>query len=171
MADRSFEVLVICSGNTCRSPMSVRVLREFLQRAGMDRDVTAASAGLAVAVPGGPADPRAVAALAARGYGGVEHRARQFEPAMLTQADLVIGLDSGHQAELRRIAARTGTATPIRLLRSARLADAGPGSGPVGALDVPDPFAGSLGDYLRTLDLIEAAMPDLLAVIRDLTGR
>ncbi|MHB1434247.1 MAG: arsenate reductase/protein-tyrosine-phosphatase family protein, partial [Streptosporangiaceae bacterium] len=113
----------------------------------------------------------AVAALAARGYHGIEHRARQFEPAMLTQADLVIGLDSGHQAELRRIAARTGTATPIRLLRAARLADNGLRPGPDGALDVPDPFAGTLRDYLRTLDLIEAAMPAVLAVIRDLTGR
>ena len=171
MPDRPFEVLVICSGNTCRSPMAVRVFQEFLQRAGMARDVTAASAGLAVAVPGGPADPRAVAALAARGYGGIEHRARQFEPAMLARAGLVLGLDSGHQAELRRIAARTGAATPIRLLRAARLADAGPGSGPDRALDVPDPFAGTLRDYLRTLDLIEAAMPGLLAAVRDLTGR
>ena len=169
--DRPFEVLVICSGNTCRSPMTLQVLREFLRRAGLDPDVTAASAGLAVAVPGGPVDPRAIAALAMRGYGGIEHRARQFEPAMLARADLVLGLDSGHRAELRRIAARSGAVTPVRLLRSARLDDAGPGSGPDGALDVPDPFAGSLRDYLRTLDLIEAAMPGVIAVVRAMRQR
>ena len=135
---------------------------------GLDPDVTAASAGLAVAVPGGPVDPRAIAALAMRGYGGIEHRARQFEPAMLARADLVLGLDSGHRAELRRIAARSGAVTPVRLLRSARLDDAGPGSGPDGALDVPDPFAGTIQDYLRTLDLIEAAMPGVIAVVRAL---
>ncbi len=171
MADRPLEVLVICSGSTCRSPMTVRVLQEFVQRAGMTRDVTGSSAGLAVAVPGGPADPRAVAALAARGYGGIEHRARQFEPAMAARADLVLALDRGHEAELRRIAARAGVVTPIRLLRAARLADDGPVTGPDGALDVPDPFAGSLRDYLRTLDLIEAAMPGVIAVVRAMRQR
>ncbi len=171
MPDRPFEVLVICSGNTCRSPMTVRVLQEHLQRAGLARDVTGSSAGLAVAAPGGPADPRAVAALSARGYGGIEHRARQFEPVMAARADLVLALDRGHEAELRRIAVLTGAETPIRLLRAPWIADDGPAPGPADVLDVPDPFAGTLADYLRTLDLIEAAMPGVIAVVRALRQR
>jgi hypothetical protein len=75
---------------------------------------------------------------------------------------------SGPSRGRRRIAARAGVVTPIRLLRAARLADDGPVTGPDGALDVPDPFAGTIQDYLRTLDLIEAAMPGVIAVVRAL---
>ena len=41
---------------------------------------------------GEAADPRTIAALAARGYDATHHRARQFDPEWFADLDLVVGI-------------------------------------------------------------------------------
>jgi protein-tyrosine phosphatase len=159
MAQKRCEVMFVCSGNTCRSPMAEHALRARLRRDGLADLVGVASSGLHVSEPGGPADPRAIAALQSRGH-GCEHAVRRFEPGMLHRYDLIIALDTGHERLLRRAAASVEpSAAKIRLLRSFD-----PAAG--GALDVPDPVRGGAADYERVLCLIEAALPGVIAAIR-----
>jgi len=159
MAQKRCEVMFVCSGNTCRSPMAEHVLRARLRRDGLADFAEVASSGLHVDEPGGPADPRAVAALHGRGH-LCEHVVRPFEPGMLRCYDLIIALDTGHERLLRRAAASDEpSAAKIRLLRSFD-----PAAG--GALDIPDPFRGGAADYERVLCLIEAALPGVIAAIR-----
>ena len=158
MAQKRCEVMFVCSGNTCRSPMAEHALRARLRRHGLADLVGVASSGLHVSEPGGPADPRAIAALQSRGH-GCEHAVRRFEPGMLHRYDLIIALDTGHERLLRRAAASVEpSAAKIRLLRSFD-----PAAG--GALDVPDPVRGGAADYERVLCLIEAALPGVIAAI------
>ncbi len=152
---RPYRVLFVCTGNTCRSPMAVQVLRRELDRAGLAAEV--ASAGLRVSAAGQPADPRAQALLRARGY-AAEHRTAKFEAAMLARFDLVIALDSMHQWVLRQ-AADGSTAGKIRLLGSF---DPAAGAG----WDVPDPVTGGPADYERVLELLVAAMPGVVDAVR-----
>jgi protein-tyrosine phosphatase len=152
---RPYQVLFVCTGNTCRSPMAAQVLRRDLADAGLIADV--ASAGLRVKAEGQPADSRAQDALRAHGY-GCDHRATQFSPPMLGSHDFVIALDSMHEWVLRQYASG-GQAAKIRLLGSF---DQAAGAG----WDVPDPVTGGPADYERVLQLLWAAMPGVVTAVR-----
>ncbi|HXW87695.1 MAG TPA: low molecular weight protein-tyrosine-phosphatase [Streptosporangiaceae bacterium] len=155
MPDR-YRVLFVCTGNTCRSVIAAHVLRRELADAGLVGEV--ASAGLRVQAEGEAADPRAQDVLRRGGYQS-EHRTRQFQPAMLTGFDLVVGLDSMHVWVLRHAAADPETAARIRLLGSFDTAAAG-------GWDVPDPVTGGPEDYERVLALVQSAMPGVIATVR-----
>jgi protein-tyrosine phosphatase len=158
MVNERYRLMFVCSGNTCRSPMAEQVLRRCLADAGLADAVDVASSGLRAADPGGPADPRAVAALAARGYGS-RHTGRQFELDMFSRYDLIVALDTGYQELLREVAPDGASAAKVVLLRSFDPACDG-------ALDVPDPVRGGAADYERVLHMIEAAAPGIVTAVR-----
>jgi len=88
-------ILVLCSGNVCRSPIAAALLARDLS------EKTIGSAGLAAPV-GAPADPMAIEFAAARGLDLSAHRARLVTRAMCHAADLILVMEQAHKAELRR---------------------------------------------------------------------
>lgn len=81
-------VLLICVGNICRSPMAEVLLRQRLPGGA----VQIASAGIA-AVRGAGLDPLAQAVLHSHGVPTAKHRARQVERQMLHQAGLILVME------------------------------------------------------------------------------
>lgn len=84
-----FEILVICTGNICRSPAV-----EYLLRAALDDSVRVHSAGTH-AVVGGPVDPQMTAHLPMQ---CTDFAARQLNEATLRDAGLILGLTREHRA-------------------------------------------------------------------------
>jgi protein-tyrosine phosphatase len=92
-------ILVVCLGNVCRSPVA-----EFLFRRELgERDIRVSSAGLGALV-GQPMDENAMALLKERGIDASEHRARQLEPSMLREADLILAMEQRHLNSVARLA-------------------------------------------------------------------
>jgi protein-tyrosine phosphatase len=92
-------ILVVCLGNVCRSPVA-----EFLFRRELgERDIRVSSAGLGALV-GRPMEQNAAELLHQDGIDTSGHRARQLEPSMLREADLVLAMEHRQLKSVVRLA-------------------------------------------------------------------
>ena len=163
----NYKICLVCLGNICRSPMAEVVLRDELARAGLAEAVTVESAGTGDWHVGERIYGPAGAELARHGYDGSAHRARQIEASWLGDYDLLLAMDRGNFADLRRMARGSDAADRIRLLRSfdPGLADDDPFGG-----EVPDPYGGHPGEYARAFELIHAAAKGLAGQLTEFLG-
>jgi protein-tyrosine phosphatase len=91
--DGVFRVLIVCTGNTCRSPMVAGALRRQL---GPDTDrVVVESAGTA-AWEGQPATEPTLRIAARDGVDLSEHRSRRLTRSLVREADLVLVMEPSH---------------------------------------------------------------------------
>lgn len=152
----SMLIVVVCTGNTCRSPMAEAMLRTMVaEKLGCTceeletRGVSVVSAGIAAAA-GGPAAPEAVEVMQTKGLDLACHQSQPLTDKLARHADLLLTLTGAHRnAILRRwpeVAARTQT------LR----ADGG---------DIADPIGGPLEVYQQCAAQIEQALRQRVAEI------
>ena len=154
-----YQVLFVCAGNTCRSPLAAALLRRAL---GAESGVRVESAGV-VAVPGSPATRHAQDVAQRAGLDLTEHRARRLDDPLLVTSDLILTMDS---YELEVIRQRVpGAADRLGLLSDyARERPTGEG--------IPDPFGGSLEAYEECLRRLEENVSRVLpAVLREARAR
>ena len=92
-------VLVVCVGNICRSPMAEAMFR---QRA-IDTGVTFSSAGTN-AMLSSTMDPLAQAVLQVNGVPAHKHRSRQIDRQMLHDADLILLMEHRQAQSVLKLA-------------------------------------------------------------------
>ena len=139
----------------CATPTAEAVLQHKLVERGLAERIEVDSAGTADWNVGHPPSELAVRLGAGRGYDLTPLRARQLEAADYEAFDLILAMDRGHLAVLERGRPREARAR-IRLFMEF-VAD--------GPAEVPDPYYGGQAEYQYSLDLIEQAMPGLLAAL------
>lgn len=88
-------LLVVCVGNICRSPVGERLLRAALP------DVTVTSAGIAALV-GHAADETAAKVAAGHGLSLEGHVSRQLTAELGAGQDLILVMEAGHKREIER---------------------------------------------------------------------
>ncbi len=95
---RPYRVLIVCTGNTCRTPMAVAVLRKLFAEAGVTAEVRSAGTH---AVLGEPAHPDACAVAEQAGLDLAGHRSQPLTAALVRWADVVLGMARGHVVRAR----------------------------------------------------------------------
>ena len=90
--DQSLNVLVICTANTCRSPVA-----ELLLRGALDSTVTIGSAGTHAA-HGHPLLPAMSAVLAEHSLAHPRASSRPITAALIERADLILTLTASHRS-------------------------------------------------------------------------
>lgn len=100
-------ILVVCTGNICRSPMVEAMLRHHLAAAGL-RDWPVESAGT-LGWGSAPMTAESAEVLAERGVPAHDHTSRRLTAEMLDAADLVLGMTREH---IWGISARSADAEP-----------------------------------------------------------
>jgi protein-tyrosine phosphatase len=150
----NFMVLIVCTGNTCRSPMAeMLLLKRFAERleCSLDelpqRGVIVVSAGIA-AMDGGRPTPEAVAVMAERGLDLSGHESQPVTERLVRHADVILAMTRSHRqaiavqwpdaAERTRVLCRNGA-------------------------DVADPIGGPKELYARCADQIEEQLEAYVA--------
>jgi protein-tyrosine phosphatase len=129
-------LLVVCSGNICRSPLAAALLRMRL-----DARWHVESAGTA-AREGEPMAPETVTLAHRYGVLDVSHEARRLTPSLAEPADLILALDRAQRRRVAELAPRV-VRRAFTLREFARLAD-----GATRSRAVPSP---SLAELLEAI--------------------
>lgn len=151
----TFNLLFVCTGNTCRSPLAMAIARRAVRERGWHH-VAAASAGVAAREGSTAADP-ALAVAAESGLELARHRSRPLTPDLVEWADLILTMSPGH---LERVG-HLGGAEKADLLTAF--------AGDLDRPAVPDPFGGDLAEYratyVRLSELIERVLERLEPIL------
>lgn len=145
-------LLVVCAGNTCRSPAAEAAIRRAAETAGLSVEVS--SAGTSAEHTGTPPTPAMVEAGRDRGL-QISGRASQVTSAQLESADLALAMDRQNERFLESLS----STTPVVLLGSYDAAAENPA--------IPDPYGAGDEVYRATLDRIIAAAEALVEQLTD----
>ncbi|HWI52157.1 MAG TPA: low molecular weight protein arginine phosphatase [Symbiobacteriaceae bacterium] len=146
-------VLLVCSGNTCRSPMAAMLMKDLWQQANPGWDLEVLSAGTG-AIPGDLASQHAVTAMSARGLDLSAHRSRKVEDQTVAATDLILTMTGRHKEQIL-------SQWPTLSGRVHTLSEYA-GS----TEDIADPFGGTLRDYEATASALEAKLKAIVDRIR-----
>ena len=92
-----YQIITVCVGNICRSPLAEGLLKHYLQDRSNDFDISSAGVG---ALVGSPAADYSLELAEEHGLDISEHRARQLTPEMVLDSDLILVMESSHRQEI-----------------------------------------------------------------------
>ena len=148
MSTRTIRVLIVCTGNICRSPTGEGVLRHLVEKRGLADRIEVRSAGTHGYHLGEGPDPRSQRHARGRGYDLSALRASQVSLEDFFAYDYMLAMDRGHLRILRQLAPKDARA------RVGLFLDA---SGKWQGEDVPDPYYGGPEGFEQVLDMVEEA--------------
>lgn len=133
-------VLIICAGNTCRSPMAAAMARDLL-----GKGAHVESAGTSAA-DGASATREAVQAMKELGLDVGNHRSRSVDALNVRDFDLLIAMTPAIARDVRRLGADASR---------------------VVTLDIPDPYCQGLDAYRATALAIERELRKVFDLSRE----
>ena len=104
-----FRILMVCTGNICRSPMAEQMLREKLAARNL-KNIVVDSAGV-YAMEGESMTVEAASAMRTVGYAPTTHVAKQATSEVIASANLVLTATQDHRTDIVRTLTRANRFT------------------------------------------------------------
>jgi len=146
-------ILIVCTGNTCRSPMAMGLLKKALKN---KRGVKISSAGV-LAGNGSRASSHAIGVMKEEGIDISGHRSQPLTKSLVAAADLILVMTQVHKLEVINLLDYPGK--EIYLLKEF-ISDKN-----VTDLDISDPIGRSRAVYRECLEEIGRCLPRLIKKI------
>jgi protein-tyrosine-phosphatase len=160
------EVLFVCTGNTCRSPMAEGILKKMLKEQGVST-VGVSSAGIC-GLDNIPATPFAIQVARDKNVDISRHLSRQLTKEILDESDLVLAMASEHLDFIRRIDEEANQQAFLLKLFP-RTHSKSNTKRDLGVLSIKDPVGGNLAEYEKSFREIEKEvkriLPDILKLV------
>lgn len=139
-------ILVVCIGNICRSPMAEGLLKHALIAKNHD-ECQVSSAGLG-AVVNYPPDEKSCQLMQVKNIDISDYRARQLDKEMIRKADLILVMESSHKNSIEEM-------EPSAKGKVFRL-------GNWGDYEIPDPYRKNQAAFDKAFQLIERGVNEWL---------
>jgi protein-tyrosine phosphatase len=134
-------ILFVCLGNICRSPMAEAVMRDLIEKAKLNDKIKVDSAATSSWHIGEPPHRGTQDKLREYGISMTGMQSRQLHKRDFEQFDYIIGMDENN---IRNIYTMLGIPDSPKIFRFLDLTDH--------RMDVPDPYY--TGDFQETYDLV-----------------
>ncbi|MDD4089948.1 MAG: low molecular weight protein arginine phosphatase [Tissierellia bacterium] len=162
-------ILFVCTGNTCRSPMAEGIFKDMLKKNNID-NIIVSSAGLSV-FPGEHANEKAVKALKEKGIDITMHRARQLLDE-INKADLILTMTLSHKQVISDyFKSKTDETSPcLSCLFTLKEFAAKLSGEKLTGTDIDDPYGRDYNFYKDSRDEIEMELIKILKNLNKLEG-
>lgn len=141
------QILMVCLGNICRSPMAEGVMRQKIEKYHLNASVD--SCGTAAYHVGQSPDIRGIQTLKKYNIDIAQLQGRQFQSSDFDTFDEIFVMDTENLSDILKKARNQKEKEKVRLLMD----EIHPGMQKI----VPDPYYGNLNDFETTYELIEKA--------------
>ena len=157
MAQNRNLILIICTGNTCRSPMAAKLLEHALAAENPPlNQLVVESAGVA-AMPGEPASNNSVAALKKVKIDLSQHKSQPVNQDLINRAFAILGMTDSHLNILMR---HDYSNLPKHVYLFREFIQGGQSS------QIPDPFGQDFDTYQECLNSMLEAVPSLVTFLQ-----
>ncbi|ACD83723.1 serine hydroxymethyltransferase [Candidatus Methylacidiphilum infernorum] len=146
-------VLFVCTGNICRSPMAKGLFESLIPA---NKDIQVDSAGIG-AVAGLPPSPHAIEVMAEIGIDISHIRSKPVSSELIRKADFIFCMSYSHLDSLLLLYPDAGDKIFLLLEFAHDL--------PIMAREIPDPIGGSIELYKLCRDQMREVMPKILSFV------
>lgn len=148
---------MVCLGNICRSPMADGLLRRKVKEQNLN--VLVDSAGTANYHIGSPPDYRMIETAKSRGTDIQNLNARQFSKKDFQDFDLIYVMDESNLSNVIKLSTNSAEQQKVKLILKELY--------PNESMQVPDPYYGSMKDFMDVYDLLNKVTDVIIEKIKN----